>query len=75
MQTNVLSERIGNLLRQDGGKVFETDIALTSGVGGISCGVKGIMTLIVALPIDAPPCQYGHLWLRALVCRDGKSDL
>jgi len=30
MQTNVLSER------QDGGKVFEIDVALTSGVGSVS---------------------------------------
>ena len=29
MQTNVLSERIGHLLRQDGCKVFETNVALT----------------------------------------------
>ena len=36
MQTNVLSERIGTLLRKDGGKVFETDAALTSAVGGVS---------------------------------------
>ena len=32
MQTNVLSERIGHLLRQDGGKIFETNVAPTSGV-------------------------------------------
>ena len=63
MQTNVLSERIGNLLRADGSKAFETDAALTSGVGGISYGVQGLMTLMIALPIDAPPSQYRHVWL------------
>jgi len=36
MQTNVLSERIGTLLRKDGCNVLETDVALTSGVGGVS---------------------------------------
>ena len=47
MQTNVLSERIETLLRKDGGKVFETDVAPTSGVGGVSYAVQGIMTLMV----------------------------
>ena len=47
MQTNVLSERIGDLLRKDGGKDFETDVALASGVGGVSYAVQGIMTLMV----------------------------
>ena len=61
MQTNVLSERIGTLLRKDGGKVFETDVALTSGVGGVSYEVQGIMTLMVALPINTPPIQYRHV--------------
>jgi hypothetical protein len=73
MQTNVLSERIGTLLRKDGGKVFETDVTLTSGVGGVSYVVQGSMTLMVALPINTPPSQYRHVWLRAIVCRDVKS--
>ena len=67
MQTNVLSKRIGTPSRTDGGKVFETDVALTSGVGGVSYAVQGIMTLIVALPITTPPSQYRHVWLRAIV--------
>jgi len=75
MQTKVLSERIGTLLRKDGGKVFETDVALTSGVGGVSYEVQGIMTLMVALPLNAPPSHYRHVWLRVLVCRDVTSDL
>ena len=75
MQTNVLSERIGTLLRKDGGKVFETDVALTSAVGGVSYAVQGIMTLMVALPINTLPSQYRHVWLRAIVCRDVNSDL
>ena len=33
------------------------------------------MTLMVALPIDVPPSQYIHVWLRALVCGDAKLDL
>ena len=45
-------------LRKDGGKVFETDAALTSGVGGVSYAVQGIVTLMVALPINTPPSQY-----------------
>ena len=51
MQTNVLSERIGSLLRKDS-IVSETDVALTNGVGGVSYAVQGIMTLMVALPIN-----------------------
>ena len=58
MQTNVLSERIGTLLRKDGGTVFETDVTLTSGIGGVS---YVSMTLMVALPINTPPSQYRHV--------------
>ena len=70
MQTNVLCERIGTLLRKDGGEAFESDVALTSGVGGVSYAVQGIMTLMVTLPINTPSSQYRHVLLRAIVCRD-----
>jgi len=33
------------------------------------------MTLMVALPLNAPPSHYRHVWLRVLVCRDVTSDL
>jgi len=69
MNTNVISERIGTLQRKDAGKVFETVVALTSGVGGVSYAVQGIMTLMVALPINTPPSQYIHVWLRAMRCK------
>jgi len=61
MRTKVLSERIGHLLRQDGGKVFETNVALASGVGGISYEVQSITTLMVALLLDTPPSQYRYV--------------
>jgi len=62
-------------LRKDDGNVFETDAALTSGVGGVSYAVQCIVTLMVALSINTPPSQYRHIWLRAIICRDIKSDL
>ena len=61
MQTNVLRERIGPLLTKGGGKGFETDVALTCGVGGVSYAVQGIMTLMVARPINTPPSKYRHV--------------
>jgi len=33
------------------------------------------MILMVALPLNTPPSQYRHVWLRALVCRDVTSGL
>ena len=55
--------------------MLQTDVALTSGVGGISYGVLGVMTLMASFPVNALPSQYRHVWLRALVCRYEKSDL
>ena len=42
---------------------------------GVSYDVQSIMTLLVSLPINTHPSQYRHVWLRAIVCRDVKSDV
>ena len=34
-----------------------------------------LLTLMVTLPVNEPPSQNRHVWLRAIVCRDVKSDL
>ena len=46
-QTNVISTRVADLLKADGGSLFKTDIILTAGVGGRSYGVQGVMKLTI----------------------------
>ena len=55
IQTNVVSERVANLIRQDSGKLRRANVVLTSGVG-ISYVVQGSIFTTVTLPIrEIPP--------------------
>ena len=45
LQTNVVSERIATLIRQDGGKLRPANLVLTSGVGGVSYAVQGSINM------------------------------
>ena len=50
-----LANESGTYYEKMAAKIFETDVALASGIGGVSYAVQGIMTLMVALPINTPP--------------------
>ena len=39
LQTKVVSERVANFTRRDGGKLRQTNVVSTSGVGGVSYSV------------------------------------
>ena len=50
LQTNVVSERVATLIRQDGGKMRPANVVLTSG-SGISYAVQGSSAMAVAVPV------------------------
>ena len=50
IQTNVVSERVANLIRQDSGKFRPANVVLTSSVGGMSYPVQGFISMTVAIP-------------------------
>ena len=75
LQTNVVSERIATLIRQDGGKLRPANLVLTSGVGGVSYAVQGSINMTVALPIPHETVKYRHIFVDSIVCREVTSDL
>ena len=73
-QTNIVSTRIAALLRQDGGMMKAASVSLTSGVGGRSYGVQGIMTVKITL-MSHELKKPKRMRLRVLVCDDVKIDI
>ena len=71
LQTNIVSERVETLIRQDGGKLRPSNLMLTSGVDGRRYAVQGSIT-IVAIPISHATVKYRHIFVDSIVC---KSDL
>jgi hypothetical protein len=53
LQTNIISSLVAQLLDRDRGTRYDTSVALTSGVGGRSYGVQGIMNLTITFPYGA----------------------
>jgi len=75
LQTNMISAKIAALLAKDGGQTYDTNIVLTSGVGGQSYKVQGIMNLTITFTVDDKEELMRHLCLRAIVCREVTIDL
>ena len=63
IQTNVFSERVAILIRQDGGKLRPANVVLTSGVGGISYPVKGFISMTVAIPVPDKLVKYCNIFV------------
>jgi hypothetical protein len=74
-QTNVVSERLAALLRQDGGVVSKADIVLKSGVGGVTYGTQGIISATVTFGAHGGNNMDIHICIRAIICKDITSDL
>jgi len=74
LQTNIVSTRIAALLRQDGDMMRAASVTLTSGVGGRSYGVQGIMTVNLSL-MSHELKKSKRMRLRVLVCDDIKIDI
>ena len=74
IQTNVVSERVANLIRQDGGKLRPANVVLISGVGG-SYAVQGFISMTVALPAPDTSVKYRHIFEHSIVSKDVTSDL
>ena len=62
VQTNVVSERVANLIRQDGGKLRPANFVPTIGVGGISYAVQGFISMTVAIPVPDKSMKYRHIF-------------
>ena len=75
LQTNVVSERVARLIRQDGGKMRPANVVLTSGVGGISYAVQGFTSMTVAVPVPDKFMKFRHIFVDSIVCKDVTSDL
>jgi hypothetical protein len=75
LQTNIVSSRVAALLRQDGGRTYDTNITVTAGVGGKSYDVQGIMNLTITFETPQDTTPQRHVSLRAIVCKDITLDL
>jgi hypothetical protein len=74
MQTNVVSARIAAAIRKAGGEIRKASVTLTSGVGGRSYGVEGVMNVTVSLTSRILGARK-QMCLRVLVCKDVTTDL
>jgi hypothetical protein len=74
-ETNVVSERVARLIRQDGGKMRPADVVLTSGVSGISYAVQGFISMTVAVPVPDKFMKFRHIFVDSIVSKDAISDL
>ena len=70
LQTNVVSERVARLIRQDDGKMRPANVVLTSGVGGISYAVQGFISMTVSVPVPDKFMKFRHIFVDSIVSKD-----